>query len=231
MPDSEPDAVRALLEADPHFSVGKRDADNFADLQFVAPDNSPAVQAAWGIISGTSMATPVVSGTVALMLQANPNLTPNMVKMVLQYTAQPIIGFNMLEQGAGNLNIEGAIRLAKLIRPDLNNETPLDAPMLTAELPVAEQTSQIAGENFLWSRGLIFEKGFGVGTDFITRYQRVYGLGFLISDGLMVSDGFIVSDGLLMSDGLILSDGRVMLSYPKKPFLRMPTSSGPVDRP
>src|SRR5678815_4779611 len=39
-------------------------------------------------LSGTSMAAPVVSGTVALMMQANPNLTPNLVKAILQYTAQ-----------------------------------------------------------------------------------------------------------------------------------------------
>ena len=65
-------------------------------------------------LSGTSMSTPVVSGAAALMLQANPKLTPNMVKMILMYTAQPIAGFNHLEQGAGQVNIEGAVRFAKL---------------------------------------------------------------------------------------------------------------------
>jgi serine protease AprX len=64
-------------------------------------------------LSGTSMAAPTVSGTVALMLQANPNLTPNMVKAILQYTAEFRKGYSPLEQGAGFLNSLGAVRLAK----------------------------------------------------------------------------------------------------------------------
>ena len=59
------------------------------------------------------MAAPVVSGTVALMLQANPKLTPNLVKAILQYTAQEYPGYNSLRQGAGFLNSLGAVRLAK----------------------------------------------------------------------------------------------------------------------
>ena len=59
------------------------------------------------------MAAPVVSGTVALMLQANPNLTPNLIKAILQYTAQQYPGYKPARQGAGFLNTLGAVRLAK----------------------------------------------------------------------------------------------------------------------
>ena len=41
-------------------------------------------------LSGTSMSAPLTAGAAALMLQANPKLTPNMVKMILMYTAQQL---------------------------------------------------------------------------------------------------------------------------------------------
>ena len=65
--------------------------------------------------SGTSMAAPVVTGTVALMLQANPSLTPNQVKAILQYTAQVYPRYDPLTEGAGFLNAKGAVDLARAI--------------------------------------------------------------------------------------------------------------------
>ena len=66
-------------------------------------------------LSGTSMAAPVVSGTVALMLQANPSLTPNQIKAILQYTSEVRASSDPLTQGAGFLNARGAIQLARYL--------------------------------------------------------------------------------------------------------------------
>lgn len=74
-------------------------------------------------LSGTSMSAPVVSGTVALMLQANPSLTPNAVKAILEYTAQTYPGYNALTQGAGFLNSLGAVRLARFFATARDGDT------------------------------------------------------------------------------------------------------------
>ena len=75
-------------------------------------------------LSGTSMSAPVVSGTVALMLQANPALTPNQVKAILQYTAE-ISAFNdPLTQGSGYLNAKGAVELARYLKSPASTPYP-----------------------------------------------------------------------------------------------------------
>jgi subtilisin family serine protease len=66
-------------------------------------------------LSGTSMATAVVSGAAALLLQANPALTPNAVKAILEYTAQVYPGYDALTEGAGFLNVYGAAELARVL--------------------------------------------------------------------------------------------------------------------
>src|SRR6185437_16042375 len=67
-------------------------------------------------LSGTSMAAPVVTGSIALMLEANPKLTPNLIKAILQYTAETYAGYDPLQEGAGFLNTYGAVRLAAFYR-------------------------------------------------------------------------------------------------------------------
>jgi serine protease AprX len=59
--------------------------------------------------TGTSFSAPQVTGTIALMLEANPNLTPVDVRDILQRTATPLPPYYMHEVGAGMLNAHAAV--------------------------------------------------------------------------------------------------------------------------
>jgi serine protease AprX len=61
-------------------------------------------------VSGTSFSAPVVSGAVALLLQDEPNLTPDQVKYRLMATANKNWpGYNVTTAGAGYLDIYAAV--------------------------------------------------------------------------------------------------------------------------
>jgi serine protease AprX len=60
-------------------------------------------------ISGTSMATPFVAGSVALLLSVDPTLAPDDIKQILMQTASQMPGFSRWEVGAGYINVYAAI--------------------------------------------------------------------------------------------------------------------------
>jgi serine protease AprX len=69
-------------------------------------------------LSGTSMAAPIVAGTVALMLHANPTLSPEGVKAILKRTAENSSRYDQFTQGAGFLNSRAAVELARELAGD-----------------------------------------------------------------------------------------------------------------
>ena len=66
--------------------------------------------------SGTSQAAAVVSGSVALLEQADPGITPDQIKAVLMGTAQPIKHVSALAQGAGEIDLQAAYQLTTAYR-------------------------------------------------------------------------------------------------------------------
>lgn len=84
------------------------------DAETLAPAHLPF----YTHMSGTSMATPHVAGIVALMLEANPYLTPMQVKDILERTATNMTGRLPWEAGAGHVNAYEAVAEAAGLRDD-----------------------------------------------------------------------------------------------------------------
>lgn len=174
-------------------------------------------------LSGTSVAAPVTAGAAALLFQARPDLTPNLARAILQYTAQPLAGENTLTQGTGELNIKAALHLTSLLRSrlgDLNN----GEPMLKTALPRSQTTGGYASDGVhYWSRGITTNYGFLTGDALMTRWQGIYAPDRVLSDGTAFREGVFarvsylttadvqVVGGVLTQRGAILSDGTPLI--------------------
>lgn len=97
--------------------VSLRDPGSFVDQNY--PQG--LVGTAYFKGSGTSQATAVVSGAAALLLQENPNLTPDQVKALLVAGASNVPGASSLSQGAGQIDVGKA---ASLPVPDAVQQFP-----------------------------------------------------------------------------------------------------------
>jgi minor extracellular serine protease Vpr len=84
--------------------------------------NTTSVFGTYNFTSGTSFAAPHVSGAVALLLQKNPELSPQEVSSIIITTADPISDtygtrFTQEISGAGRLNITKAFDANLIILP------------------------------------------------------------------------------------------------------------------
>jgi len=110
-------------------------------------------------LNGTSQAAPVVAGAAALLFQSNPALTAHTVKGILQFTSQRLKGLDVMTQGAGEINVAGAVRFAKMIyagqsygkRWVRGSRRPVNADLLF-------------GETAFWGRAIIWGKDVKAGT-------------------------------------------------------------------
>ena len=84
------------------------------------------------VLSGSSMAAPSVAAAAARLLQANDRLPANALKLSLQFTARILANADVLTQGAGALNIPGALMFAGAVDPEARRGTNWIKHRLTA---------------------------------------------------------------------------------------------------
>ena len=84
--------------------------------------NTTSINNYYNITSGTSYAAPHVSGAVALLLNKNPDFSPEQIKSILMTTSDVIADeygekFNFDTGGAGRLNITSAYKSEIILLP------------------------------------------------------------------------------------------------------------------
>ncbi|GGD01794.1 hypothetical protein GCM10007216_35670 [Thalassobacillus devorans] len=87
----------------PLSSLGAAD-----DVENIDPSHLPY----YTTMSGTSMAAPHIAGIIALLLEADPTLSPLEVKQVIQDTATNMPGYEPWEVGAGYVNAYAVVDAA-----------------------------------------------------------------------------------------------------------------------
>lgn len=89
--------------------------------------STPVVDQTYVGMPGTSMAAPIVSGVVAQMFSANPDLKPYEVAEILKMTADKIANATPEEQGAGMVDPHESIEMALKIK---NGELEIIPPQI-----------------------------------------------------------------------------------------------------
>jgi len=82
----------------------------------VIDPSHPGYSLYYASLSGTSMATPFVAGTAALILNANPQLSPDQVENIITSTADVIPNYPFHRIGAGYINVRNAVQKALLTK-------------------------------------------------------------------------------------------------------------------
>ena len=143
---AKPDLVAPGVNIVSLAATGSRLFNEFPELRVAGSSGSPD----YFMLSGTSMAAPAVAGAAALLLGDNHALPANSLKIALQFTARLLQDTNVLTQGAGALNIAGALMLADAINPNV----PHGANWIRHRLTAANFDAY--GNSIHWGRRIIY---------------------------------------------------------------------------
>ena len=143
---AKPDLVAPGINIVSLAARGSRLFNEFEELRVPGSSGRPE----YFQLSGTSMASPAVAGAAALLLQQNRQLSANAIKVSLQFTARIIAQSDVLTQGAGAMNIGGAITLADAINPNVRR----GRNWITH--PITAANHDASGQQITWGQRIIY---------------------------------------------------------------------------
>ena len=143
---AKPDLVAPGVDIVSLASPGSRLFREFPDLQVAGSTGEPQ----YFVLSGSSMASPAVAAAAALLLQENPGLTANTLKLALQFTARLVPLTDVLTQGAGALNVPGALTLAEAIDPEVRRGKNWIRHRITAA------NVDVYGQRISWGQRIVY---------------------------------------------------------------------------
>ena len=122
-------------------------------------------------LNGTSMAAGVASGLAVLALQANPGLTPNALKAILEFSAidvksDGVHSASAMMQGVGEVS-GGVVALARTI----NTRVSTGRPWLVAAV---SPSIEIAGESMSWVQRMMWGNALAFGPKLLAGKQLAW---------------------------------------------------------
>lgn len=157
-------------------------------------------------MSGTSMATGVVSAAVALMLEKSPNLTPDTVKARLMRSARKLVD-EPTAVGAGTLDVDAALSDTGMLYGQA-----LSPVMLRDEATggiLIEDTANLWGHS-QWAASVIYpgasQWASADNGTLVTGSGEVQGTGFLWTDEDVWARGFLWTDEDVWARGFLWTD-------------------------
>jgi serine protease AprX len=160
-------------------------------------------------LSGTSMSAGVVSGVVALAIDAHnrnavgaqPPLTANVAKAILQFTAIPLAGADYLMQGAGEVNAAGAIDLAGAI----NTAQPVGSWWLMRGVTPA---TAIGDRSEAWSQNILWGDTVRGGNILYT-HNIVWGENILWGENITWGENVPLAENIVWGENLVWGESLV----------------------
>ncbi|HTS74957.1 MAG TPA: S8 family serine peptidase [Bryobacteraceae bacterium] len=170
----------------------------------------PGTSGTYMMLSGTSMATPVVSGAAVLLLQQTPSLTPDEVKARLMKTANknlnpvtvtvdPTTLMTYVDQadvftvGAGYVDIEAALNNTDLVR--------LPALSPTADLVKSKDVTMVRNFSLVWGDSMVWGDAVVYGTSAFV--SIVNGASVIWGDSMVWGDTSIAGNSLIWGDSVL----------------------------